>query len=57
MIKIKKLKGKLNQMLTDMAYHLPNSTSSNIFWGEIKMPECLRKELEEAASSKKEEHK
>ena len=30
----------------DMAYLLPTSTASGWIWGEVEIPECLRKEIE-----------
>ena len=30
-----------------MAYDIPIATSCSMFWGEVEVPECLRKELEE----------
>lgn len=44
---MKALREKLNEVLDGMAYELPSSTASGWIWGEVEVPECLRKELEE----------
>ena len=44
---MKTLKEKLNEVLDEMAYKLPISTASGWIWGEVEVPECLRKELEQ----------
>lgn len=43
-----KLREKLNEQLTNFAGNMQESLGSCLFWGEVEMPECLRKELEEA---------
>ena len=40
------LKEKLKKSLDEMAYDIPIATSCSMFWGEVEVPECLRKELE-----------
>lgn len=45
------VKKKLNETLSDLAYNLQESMGSFVFWGEIVVPECLRKELQEREES------
>lgn len=43
-----KLREKLNEQLNNLAGNMQESMGSYLFWGEVEMPECLRKELEES---------
>lgn len=42
----KKLKDKINQTLENMSDDLPGSRGCNLFWGEVEVPECIKKKLE-----------
>lgn len=42
------LSEKLNEQLSKLAGNMQESLGSCLFWGEVEMPECLRKELEES---------
>lgn len=43
------LKQKMNKQLCRMAERGQGNSSSGASWGEVKLPECLRRELEEAS--------
>ncbi|MBD5088037.1 MAG: hypothetical protein HDT30_04375 [Clostridiales bacterium] len=42
------LADKMKNMLDELAYIVPVKASCGFVWGEVEMPECLRKELEES---------
>lgn len=44
----KKFRQTLNEQLNKLAGNMQESLGSYLFWGEVEMPECLRKELEES---------
>lgn len=44
-----KISEKIKNVLDEMAYVVPVNASCGFVWGEVDMPECLRKELEEAS--------
>lgn len=42
------LREKLNEQLNKLAGNMQESLGSYLFWGEVEVPECLRRELEES---------
>ena len=38
---------KLNESLSNLAIDVQEAIGSFVFWGEVELPECIRKELEE----------
>ena len=42
----KKLAETINEKLGQIAAEIRVSSSSNIYWGEVELPKCLRMELE-----------
>lgn len=42
------LKQEINKQLCRMARGIQVNTSSHCVWGEVKLPECLRREIEES---------
>lgn len=42
-----KLREKIGNTLENLADDIPMQTGCILFWGEVEVPECLRKELEE----------
>jgi hypothetical protein len=38
---------KLNESLSNLALDVQEAIGSFVFWGEVELPECIRKELEE----------
>lgn len=47
------LKQEINKQLCHMAREIQVHSNSAIVWGETKLPECLRKEIEEASKETK----
>lgn len=41
------LRKKLSEHLDNLAFDVQESLGSYCFWGEVEVPECLRKELEQ----------
>lgn len=41
------LRKKVNETLSNLAVDMQENMGSVIFWGEVEVPECLRRELEE----------
>ena len=41
-------KERANEMLSEMGQKMPVSKNCKLWWGEVELPECLRKELEES---------
>jgi len=41
------IREKVVAALDDLAYGIPVNTSCGFAWGEVEVPECLRKDLEE----------
>ena len=44
---MKGTKEKLKKALDELSYNIPITTSCSFTWGEVEVPECLRKELED----------
>lgn len=44
---------KANQVLSNMGQKIPVSRGCGTSWGEVELPECLRAELEDSDSTKK----
>ena len=38
---------KLNESLSNLALDVQETMGSCVFWGEVELPECIRKDLEE----------
>lgn len=47
------LKEKANQVLSRAGENIPGSRTSGSWWGEVELPECLRAELEQSDTTKK----
>lgn len=37
---------KLNETLSNLALDVQEALGSFVFWGEVELPECIRKDLE-----------